>query len=96
MGLIVGEGLLGGGEGGGGGLQQGVERRNPAGRFCDGFAGHRRPAFDVLQLDQSFKVGKHLLLSKLATVNSQQSTQKWAHLDSNQGPTSYEPAALTN
>ena len=59
--MIVGEGLLGGGEGGGGGLQQRVERRNPAGRLGDGLAGHRRPAFDVLQLDQSFKIWEHLL-----------------------------------
>ena len=49
--LIVGEGLLGGGEGGRGGLQERVERRNPAGRLRDGFVRHRRPAFDLLQLD---------------------------------------------
>ena len=51
VGLIVGEGLLGGGEGGRGGLQQRVERRNPAGRLGDRLARDRRPAFDVLQLD---------------------------------------------
>ena len=50
-GLIVGEGLLGGGEGGRGGLQERVERRNPAGRLGDRLARDRRPAFDVLQLD---------------------------------------------
>ena len=70
MGLIVGEGLLGGGEGGGGGLQQGIERRNPAGRFCDGFTGHRRPAFDVLQLDQPFKIWEHVSSFQLVTVDS--------------------------
>ena len=49
--LIVGEGLLGGGEGGGGGLQEGVERCDPPRCLGNGFVGHRRPAFNLLQLD---------------------------------------------
>ena len=51
VGLIVGEGLLGGGEGGRGGLQERIERRNPAGSLGDRFVRDRRPALDVLQLD---------------------------------------------
>jgi hypothetical protein len=49
--LIVGEGLFGGGESGSGGLQERVERRDPRRGLGDGLACHRRPAFDVLQLD---------------------------------------------
>ena len=49
--LIGGEGLLGGGQGGRGGLQKGIERRNPAGRLRDRLTCNRCPALDVLQLD---------------------------------------------
>ena len=38
--------------------------------------------FDVLQANKELEIRKHR-------------GSEWAHLDSNQGPTDYEPAALT-
>ena len=82
MGLVVGDGLLGGGDGVARGRELGVERRNLAGRVSNAFPRCRGPGFDVLQANEELEIRKHR-------------GSEWAHLDSNQGPTDYEPAALT-
>ena len=58
-GLVVFEGLLRGGKGGRGRLQDGVERGDAAGSLGDGLVGHRGLAFDALEFDEPLKIWEH-------------------------------------
>jgi hypothetical protein len=44
-------------------LQERVEGGDPRRRVGDGFVRHRRPAFDVLQLNEPLQIGKHVVES---------------------------------
>ena len=74
-GLAFGEGVLGGVEGGGGVVQERVERGDSARSVRDGFGRHRGLAFDLLKFDQPCKIGKHssfaLHVANSRTVNCQ-------------------------
>ena len=112
-GLVVGQRLLGGGDG--------VARARSSlassaaialGRVGNASCAHPPPAFrsswswmrrsssgSMAEVQSSkFKVQSsksRSRSSKLQHFELERSTSEWAHLDSNQGPTDYEPAALT-